>query len=222
LGYCNNIQLEKEDYVMTPDWKNEDAQHFEMHASEALQPLYQWFLKDIEEAAGRNITGLDVLDIGCGPGFMLKTFIESGATRVAGVDLSYSMLESAARSGRGKGATLLQADVTSLPVRPQSFDIVFSRGSIFFWPELEMAFSAIAHAIKPGGVAILGGGYGLSTPQNLVDAARQQRGSDHGRNIPKIDHDHLLKIAQKIGGRAEIKAASGRGFWLVWRPSPTA
>ncbi|OGK10137.1 MAG: hypothetical protein A2W80_08595 [Candidatus Riflebacteria bacterium GWC2_50_8] len=205
---------------MTPDWKNEDARHFEQHAIETLQPLYQWFLKDVEQAVGRNIAGLDVLEIGCGPGFMLETLIESGATRVAGVDLSYSMLESAVRSGRSKGATLLQADVTSLPVRQQSFDIVFSRGSIFFWPDLARALAAIAHVIKPGGVAVLGGGYGLSTPQNLVDAARQQRGSDHGRSIPKIDHDHLLMTAQKIGGKAEIKAAPGRGFWLVWHPCP--
>ncbi|EKD83633.1 MAG: hypothetical protein ACD_39C00554G0001, partial [uncultured bacterium] len=80
---------------MVPDWKNENAQHFEAHAIEALQPLYQWFLKDVEQAAGKDIAGMDVLDIGCGPGFMLRTFIEAGAAKVSGVDLSYSMLNSA-------------------------------------------------------------------------------------------------------------------------------
>ncbi|MBU1108172.1 MAG: class I SAM-dependent methyltransferase, partial [Candidatus Riflebacteria bacterium] len=191
---------------------------FEAHANESLQPLYQWFLADIELAAEKSLAGLAMLDIGCGPGFMLEKMVEAGASIVAGVDLSYSMLECAVRSGRSDQAILLQADVTRLPLRPASFDIIFSRGSIFFWQDLETAFKSIAAALKPGGIIILGGGYGLSTPQHLVDAVRSRSGSDQARSIPKIDHDLLLKLARKISGTAEIKAAPKRGFWLIWRP----
>ncbi len=203
---------------MITDWKNEDAKHFEMHAFASLRPLYHWFVKDIEQAIGQTVTGRSVLEIGCGPGFMLEALVKAGATNVTGADLSFSMLNAAVSSGRSRGANLFQADVTSLPLMPGKFDVVFSRGSVFFWPDLKSALSGIARTLCPGGTAIIGGGYGLSTPQQLVDIARNERSSDHGKGIPRIDLEYLLALTQQAGGKAEIKAASGRGFWLFWQP----
>ncbi len=201
---------------MITDWKTEDAKHFETHALETLLPLYQWFVRDIELAVGKPVSGLNILDIGCGPGFMVKALLDAGAARVVGVDLSFAMLEAAVRSGRSDGAGLVQADVIRLPVMPSGFDVVFSRGSIFFWPDLDQAFNQIASCLKPQGTAVLGGGYGLSTPQELVDLARREHGSNN--EIPRLGLDQLCATATRTGGTAEIKSAARRGFWLIWRP----
>ncbi len=200
---------------MKTDWKTETAQHFEAHALETLKPLYRWFVKDVEQAAERPIAGMSVLDVGCGPGFMIEALYDAGAAQVTGVDLSISMLEAAVKSGRSKGAWLVQADVTWLPLKPASFDIVFSRGSVFFWPDHAQAFKNIASCLKPQGTAIIGGGYGLSTPQELVDAVRHNHTSNGA--IPRIDLDQLQATATRTGGSAEIVSARGRGFWLIWR-----
>lgn len=203
---------------MITDWKNEDAQHFEAHAIEALQPLYQWFVKDIEQITGNSVRDRNILDIGCGPGFMLKALSDAGAAMITGVDLSLAMLQTAAKSGRADNAMLIQADVTRLPLKAAQFDFVFSRGSIFFWQELERSLRQIATCLKPMGTAILGGGYGLSSPQELVDAARRNHSGNSASTIPKIDLDQLLACARSQGGSAEIKAAPRRGFWLAWQP----
>lgn len=207
---------------MTTDWKNEDARHFEMHALASLQPLYRWFVKDIEQATGQTVVDQNILDIGCGPGFMLEALIQAGAASVTGADLSFSMLTVAASSGRGRGANLFQADVTNLPLVPGKFDVVFSRGSVFFWPDLASALRGIASTLRPGGTAVIGGGYGLSTPQELVDDVRKERVSGQGGGIPRIDLEHLLAIARQSGGKAEIRAGAGRGFWLIWQPHKLA
>lgn len=201
---------------MITDWKNENSQHFETHANELLHPLYRWFVNDIEQITGQSVKGRHILDIGCGPGFMIEALFAAGAARVTGVDLSRSMLAAAAGSGRAVRAGLVQADVSRLPLRQAEFDIVFSRGSIFFWNDLDQAFSHIASCLKPQGTAILGGGYGLSSPPELVDAARRDHTGSKG--IPRIDLDRLLAIATGTGGYAEVKSAPKRGFWLVWRP----
>lgn len=203
---------------MITDWKNEDAQHFEAHAIETLQPLYQWFVKDIEQITGKSVRGSNILDIGCGPGFMLKALSDAGAAQVTGVDVSLAMLQAAAKSGRAEDSGLIQADVTWLPLRAAQFDFVFSRGSIFFWPDLKRSLHQIATCLKPMGSAILGGGYGLSSPQELVDAARRNHSGNSAGTIPRIDLDQLLACARAQGGSAEIKAAPRRGFWLVWQP----
>ncbi|PKL48936.1 MAG: hypothetical protein CVV42_08045 [Candidatus Riflebacteria bacterium HGW-Riflebacteria-2] len=202
---------------MITDWKNEKAEHFEAHANDALLPLYRWFVRDIEQLSGKPVSGSSILDIGCGPGFMLKALLDAGASDVTGVDLSASMLQAAVRS-RVREALLVQADVARLPLMPAAFDIVFSRGSIFFWRDLEQSFLNIASCLKPEGTAVLGGGYGLSSPQELVDAARRDHSSNHSSGIPRIDIDHLLALAKRTGGVAEIKSAPRRGFWLVWQP----
>lgn len=206
---------------MKKNWKNENAEHFEAHALEKLLPLYPWLVKDIETMIARSVAGLNVLEIGCGPGFMLEALLAAGVTSLTGVDLSHSMLHAAASSGRSKESLLVQADVTNLPLQKAKFDIIFSRGSLFFWPDLATAFTWVASCLKPGGTAMLGGGYGMTTPQELVDKIREGHDEHHGKGIPRVDLEHLSELARNIGGEVRIESAPRRGFWLVWTPRPS-
>ncbi|HMM59353.1 MAG TPA: class I SAM-dependent methyltransferase [Candidatus Rifleibacterium sp.] len=152
------------------DWKNESAGHFEKHAEERLQDVYPWLLRDFIEFTGWQIAGRKILEIGCGPGFMLQQFSAGSPALLTGVDASFSMLHRVAAAARAPKALLVQADACSLPFAEASFDAVFSRGSVFFWADLHAAFAGIKRCLRPGGQALIGGGYGISTPQAIIDA----------------------------------------------------
>jgi trans-aconitate 2-methyltransferase len=107
-----------------------------------------------------------VLDLGCGTGRLTEEIaarLPSG--RVVGLDLSESMLETAAAWLRTKAprTSLVLADGAALPFR-RAFDAIFS-GATFHWIHDHAAlFRSIITALKPGGrlVAQCGGGPNLA------------------------------------------------------------
>ncbi|NCB39213.1 MAG: class I SAM-dependent methyltransferase [Erysipelotrichia bacterium] len=199
------------------DWKNDNGEHFESHAEDFLRPVYPWLLRDLENATERSLRGMKILELGCGPGFMLEQFLAAHAKKVVGLDLSHKMLLRARNSGRAGAAQLIQADACNLPFIAESFDIVFSRGSVFFWNDIERAMHQIKNILKPSGTALIGGGYGLSTPQVYIDAIIQHYALQPKSKIPRLDFTILQAIANKIGGKTEILQAKKRGFWLKWQ-----
>ncbi len=203
--------------MTTIDWKNASAEHFEKHASGYLLPVYPWLLNDFNAITGQSATGLKILEIGCGPGFMLQQFAQQRPKILVGLDRSMSMLKSAISSGRSQNAQLIHSDACNLPFADSQFDAVFSRGSVFFWSDLKSAFASIKCCLKPGGQALIGGGYGLSTPQHLIDALGEANASRSKDDIPRLDLDDLTALADGLGGHSRILQARKRGFWLHWK-----
>lgn len=99
--------------------------------------------------------GEHVLDLGCGTGHLTHRISEHGA-RVLGVDSSPSMVAQA-RQNYPKLAFQLADAVRFQPPRP--FDAVFSNAALHWIHPPELAVSAIAASLRPGGrlVAEFGG-----------------------------------------------------------------
>jgi len=195
--------------------KNTSGEHFETAAKNSLLSLYKYFLIDLTNTINKPLKGLKVLEVGCGPGFMLEQFECAGAEEIVGVDISQDMLQRAAK--RSEKSLKVQADVADLPFEPNIFDIVFSPGSIFFWHDLDKAFKSIRQVTKNGGTIFIGGGYGLSTPEEIIKKIRENRGDSKQNDIPRLDPEMLCKKAQSYGDYAEILSAPKRGFWLNWK-----
>lgn len=198
------------------NWKNEDGQHLEASTEKCLQKILPWLVEDLRSFVTFDLTGKRLLEIGCGPGFMLELFYEVVKIPVFAVDISWSMLRNSAGSGRLGNAIALVADVEKMPFVRDSFDIVFSRGSVFFWQNTEQAFKGIYKILKSGGTAVIGGGYGLSTPQSIIDELRKDR-PEKNKKIPRLNLDDLLAMALKTGGQCEVSQVPDRGFWLIIR-----
>jgi len=97
-------------------------------------------------------SGLDVLDAGCGTGFLAFEF-QSRGHRVIGVDFAREMIELARRK-----AVVLQADMRleegdaeNLPFDSHSFDIVVSRHVLWTLPHPEAAIEEWIRVLRPGG-----------------------------------------------------------------------
>jgi SAM-dependent methyltransferase len=99
------------------------------------------------ERAG-DVTGLGVLDIGCGTGVTSLALAARGAV-VTGVDVSAPMLELAKERAGGKADFQLADAATWMAAQP--LDLAFSRFGVMFFADPYAAFANIAKSLKPGG-----------------------------------------------------------------------
>ncbi len=114
----------------------------------------------------------EILDVGCGTGFVSEEMITRfGTSRVTGVDPSAGMLERFHEklAGLSVDATLIQAGVHEMPVADAAFDAVVSGMAFHWFPEKPAAVAAMARRLRPGGVlGILAAGTGTDEEFRLI------------------------------------------------------
>ena len=100
-----------------------------------------------------DVSGMDVLDIGCGAGQCSRWVLEHGG-RPVGIDVSMRQLQHSLRidDERGVNVPVLCAGAAGLPFRHASFDVVFSAfGALQFVADAEALVLEIARVLRPGG-----------------------------------------------------------------------
>jgi SAM-dependent methyltransferase len=99
--------------------------------------------------------GQRVLDVACGTGVAARAAADRvGRTgSVVGLDLNPAMLEVAA-STRGD-IEWREGDAGNLPFAGEEFDVVLCQSAVFFFPDVDAAFTEMARVAKPGGVVAI-------------------------------------------------------------------
>ncbi len=120
-----------------------------------------------DEAVGMlDINPADrVLDVGCGTGFGTEALARE-SNHVYGLDQSPHQLAHAfEKFGRRGPVRFCLGDAERLPFADNTFDVVWSSGSIEYWPNPVTALREIRRVGKPGGqVLVVGPDY----PQNIL------------------------------------------------------
>ncbi|MES2931389.1 MAG: class I SAM-dependent methyltransferase [Patescibacteria group bacterium] len=106
--------------------------------------------KDAMRARLPDMHGKSALDIGCGEGTDAAFYLESGASRVAGLDASKELLEKAKQ--KHPGIDFQYGLFEKIPFGDGEFDFVFSKYALMTSAELEPAFVEVQRVLKPGGV----------------------------------------------------------------------
>ncbi|MBS0625411.1 MAG: 3-demethylubiquinone-9 3-O-methyltransferase [Verrucomicrobia bacterium] len=91
-----------------------------------------------------------VLDIGCGAGFLANALASSGHS-VTGIDLSEPSLEIAKRFASRKAPKYIRANAYSLPFPDGSFDAVCAMDILEHVEEPGLVIGEAARMLKPGG-----------------------------------------------------------------------
>ncbi len=146
-----------------------------------------------------DLTGLSVLDIGCGAGGIDVALVAThSAGYVTGIDVEDPVLTHAralvARHGLGSRIGLVKVAPGPLPFPPGSFDVVFSKDSIVHIPDKHALMAEVFRVLKPGGwflasdwlishdnapspgmaayIAAEGLDFGMASPARYTDAMR--------------------------------------------------
>ncbi|MFB3786125.1 MAG: class I SAM-dependent methyltransferase [bacterium] len=170
-------------------------------AASALAPVYaplaEWIVKrfDLTDKKGIGI------DLGGGSGHLIIELCRrTRALHWINADLDpecfyrFSRLAESARIGPRVSA--LWADAQNLPFRDDFAEIIVSRGSFQFWPDLHAAFREIHRVLKPGGSAIIGRGFSENLPPETARQVREKQ--QKGSSFPKYNVDETEKQLRQV------------------------
>lgn len=140
--------------------------------------------------------------------------IDVWAMRLCGV-----LVDRAGLTGR---VIPIEGDALDMPLRDNFADLVYSRGSIPFWPDQAQGLRECYRILKPGGVGYVGhGGFGrLLDPEaraRLVEwrLDRFERAKPAGWDGPK---ERLLDLAEEAGiSNYRLVREPDVGWWLEFR-----
>jgi len=101
-----------------------------------------------------DLNGLTILDLGCGFGEHCKGFIEKGAAKVVGIDISEKMLEVAKAENSDPKITYLNMPMEDLDKIDEKFDLVVSSLAIHYVEDFAGLTRNINNLLKPGGLFV--------------------------------------------------------------------
>jgi len=166
--------------------------------------------------------GDTVADLGFGGGVGLDLLLRQVGTsgHVDGVDLSATMLSHAARRFRHDIATgrlrLHAASMTGLPLATDSLDGAITLNTIYFIPELDLAFAELARVTKRSGRVVIG----LADPNAMARSPLTQH-HFRLRRVPEV-----IDLLQNAGLTVEEQLRVGEGdrvfHLLLAKPSQSA
>lgn len=99
----------------------------------------------------------DLLDVGCGPGVLVRHLLESrpGDFRITACDRSPAVIDAvAARAGQRDDLRLSVASIEDMPFPDASFDVVLATG-VLEYVDARRAMREIARVIRPGGLVVV-------------------------------------------------------------------
>jgi SAM-dependent methyltransferase len=107
--------------------------------------------------AGIDLSGLAVLDVGCGAGGIAIHLAQAhGAGSVVGFDVEAPVIEQATRLAAARGlsdrVSFVQGPPGSLPFGRESFDAVFSKDALLHVLDKDALFAELFRVLRPGGI----------------------------------------------------------------------
>lgn len=105
-----------------------------------------------------ELSGLRVLDLGCGEGYMARLLLDQGVSEVVGLDLSREMISAAISSTTDERAIFAMCDLRQgLPPFKGTFDVVIA---VFLFnyltdAEVNVVMTQVASTLRPGGRVVV-------------------------------------------------------------------
>jgi ubiquinone/menaquinone biosynthesis C-methylase UbiE len=101
--------------------------------------------------------GGDLLDVGCGPGMMVRELLDSrpGAFRITALDRSPAMVDACARRAAGTDTVrALVGRIEAMPLPDACFDVVLAMG-VLEYTDVGAALAEITRVTRPGGLVLV-------------------------------------------------------------------
>jgi ubiquinone/menaquinone biosynthesis C-methylase UbiE len=201
-------------------WETGAEEYYRQHAASLGSDRLVWCPEGLEEAEARllgDVSGLSVLEVGCGAAQGTRWAAAAGA-RATGIDLSAGMLAVGRRLGTD-GFALVQADAAALPFAPASFDLAFSAfGALPFTPSLAAVHREVARVLRPGGRWVFSTTHPFAwvfpDSPDPADLAVRRSYFDRTAYFELDDADRLSYAEYHVTLGDHVAALTGAGFAL--------
>jgi ubiquinone/menaquinone biosynthesis C-methylase UbiE len=110
-----------------------------------------------------DLSGGSVLDLGCGYGANCMEFVERGATRVVGIDISEKMLNKAMTSNASPMVEYRQLDMENLSTIQEKFDLAYSSLAFHYVKDFDQLVKDIYGLLNMKGFLIFSQEHPLTT-----------------------------------------------------------
>jgi SAM-dependent methyltransferase len=139
------------------DWTKAAVDHFAPGQKRWGGPV-QWGIWDVPETEVHvlpDVGGRDVLELGCGTGYISSWLARLGA-RAVGLDPTWAQLENARTFQREFGVEfgIVAAAAESSPFKDESFDVVISEYGASIWSDPYRWIPEASRLLRPGGELI--------------------------------------------------------------------
>lgn len=166
---------------------------------------------DAERRAWERVIGLlapagrvlDVLDVGCGTGFLALLFAQRGH-RVTGTDIAPEMVARARDKARAAGlsATFEQGDAEAIAADDGAYDLVVSRHLLWTLPHPREALAEWTRVTRPGGrVAAVDGQWDVAPAPRRPDTENE--------SMRRLYGDAVIASLPNFGGAPADRVAQG-------------
>ena len=158
---------------------------YRTHQLYTLDPVDfgRWTLERLEWQGDER-----VLDVGCGPGDLLRQMARTlpDWRALIGFDLSAGMVAQAMERTQGQEVRFLVADAQSVPVPDETFDVVMARHILYHVPDIDRAVSEAARVLRPHGRILVTTNSAHTMPEYqalMAGAARRFPGMERRERI---------------------------------------
>ena len=199
-----------------------DWEEFDKIVREVFAPVYPVIARKIVEIAG--IREGTCIDIGTGTGALAIAIARITNLKVYALDISRKALEIVKRYIEeeklldGRIIPVL-GDVHNMPFKSNVIDLIVSRGSVSFWEDKVKAFREIYRALRFGGIAFIGGGFGTKELKERILEEMKKRNPEWINKRGKTRR--IKKDIDKIMSNAKIQnyeiIDDEANFWIVIR-----
>ena len=205
-----------------------DAERMIRAAEGGLAPVYAPLAEEIAETldlAEKEGVGID---LGSGPGTLILELCQHTRLHWINADLNPHFFpyffDKAQATGLGGRVSAIQADACALPFHEGYADVIVSRGSFQFWPDLRQGLAEVHRVLKPGGVAYIGRGLAQRMPLQTAKKLREERG-EGPKYDPNETEQKLHETVKSLGiadyrihrPRRNNPAGVNYGLWLEFR-----
>lgn len=141
---------------------DQNAATYNKHVLDPNDSIYHaYYEKPAIRAELPDLTGQDVLSIGCGSGVDTQWFIDNGARTATGVDMSEELIKIAKQNY--PKASFHVMDMEALELADGSYNILYSSLAIHYLDDWTEALSEAYRVLKPAGIYIFSCSHPIDT-----------------------------------------------------------
>ncbi|MCA1915010.1 class I SAM-dependent methyltransferase [Methanospirillum hungatei] len=201
----------------------EQARAFDETASKIFAPIYPVIARQILDRT--KVSRGVALDAGCGPAHLSLALAQESELKLFAFDASPMMLaiayEHITDAGLVKRVVPVLGDVHDIPFEDNSIDLIVSRGSWFFWDNLDLAFKEMYRVLSPGGMTFIGGGFGNAQLKKEIHATMAEMDPEFSKGVSNRmmtnNPDRIKKELEKAEIQTYDLIQDDSGFWLIIR-----